>query len=128
MPTGGQDKPRLHGRPDGVPWHPAATALWDAIWDSPMATEYDASDAHGMLRLLDLVHEYWSVDPQAKGAARLKVLLAAEIRLEQQNFGLSPLDRRRLQWEIERAEQAKDTGRSRRRAVGAGVADPRVSN
>jgi hypothetical protein len=42
-----------------------------------------------------------------------EVNLAAEIRLQRQCFGLTPLDRRRLQWEIERAEAAERRDRPR---------------
>jgi hypothetical protein len=89
--------------------------MWDAIWDSPMASEFDAADVHRMVIYLDLVHSYWSLNPTEKGVGRRKVELAAEIRLQGQLFGLTPLDRRRLSWEIERAEQAEDS-RARRRA------------
>jgi len=37
---------------------------------------------------------------------RKRAALAQEIRMQGQRFGLSPIDRRRLQWEVERAETA----------------------
>lgn len=121
--AGALEPPQLSERPDGASWHPAAVAYWNAIWQSPMSTEFDASDVHSMVRLLDLVHTYWHL---AAREVRTKVLLAAEIRLESQNFGLSPLDRRRLQWEIERAESAQADGRRRTAHVVDG-SDPRLS-
>jgi hypothetical protein len=76
-----------------------------------MAPEYDDSDRHGLVMLAVLVDEFWvctSVADQLK--------LMAEIRQQSQRFGLSPMDRRRLQWEIERTEDAQAKG-ARRRAV-----------
>jgi len=36
--------------------------------------------------------------------------IGAEIRLQGVRFGLSPIDRRRLQWEIEHTEEAQHRG------------------
>lgn len=76
-------------------WHPLTVAWWRDVWRSPMATEYLQADTHGLYRLAALVDKFW-VEPNKD--------LAAEIRLEQQCFGLTPIDRRRLQWEVERVE------------------------
>lgn len=89
----------------GVPWHPMTEAWWADVWASPMAPEYDQSDVHGLYLLAVLVNAYWHSPSQA---------LAAEIRLQRQCFGLTPIDRRRLQWEIERTDEAVDKGRRRR--------------
>jgi hypothetical protein len=100
-------------------WHVMTVSWWADIWASPMATEFDHSDVHGLYLLAALVDEFWVKPNQA---------LAAEIRLQRQCFGLSPIDRRRLQWEIERADDAQDRGRKRRAAVPkppAAGADPR---
>jgi hypothetical protein len=35
------------------------------------------------------------------------------LRLQRQLYGLTPLDRRRLQWEIERGEEAADKGHAK---------------
>ena len=91
--------------------HPRTAEWWSDVWASPMAPEYDDSDRHGLVMLAVLVDEFWvctSVADQLK--------LMAEIRQQSQRFGLSPMDRRRLQWEIERTEDAQAKG-ARRRAV-----------
>lgn len=106
--------------------HPLTMAFWNDIWSSPMAPEWDPSDVHGLLLLADLVNEYWNLPPGTKGTVRAQ--LAAEIRLQRMSFGLSPIDRRRLAWEIERAEQAQDAGERRRAAKQAGRSDPRLTN
>jgi len=80
---------------NGVEWHAMTRAWWHDVWHSPMAEEYLEADIHALFRLAVLVNEYWlKLDPK----------LAAEIRLQQQAFGLTPIDRRRLQWEVEKAE------------------------
>lgn len=95
--------------PVGRKWLPETRAWWADIWSSPMAAEWHSSDRHGLFVLAALVDDFW--DPKADHGA-----LAGEIRLQRQAFGLTPLDRRRLQWEIERAEEAVDRGSKRRKA------------
>ncbi len=95
--------------PAEMDWHSMTRAWWTDIWSSPMAPEYDDSDKHGLFMLAVLVNDFWLAEGQ-----REKRDLAAEIRQQGQRFGLSPIDRRRLQWEIERTEEAKDKGVKRR--------------
>ena len=73
-------------------------AWWHDIWKSPMAEEYLRADEHALYRLAVLIDDYWT-KPNAG--------LASEIRLEQQAFGLTPLDRRRLEWSIEQVQAAQ---------------------
>ena len=93
--------------PDAGGWHPLTIAWWRDIWASPMAPEFEKSDKHGLFILATLVNEFW-LSPTKD--------LAAEIRLQRQAFGLTPMDRRRLQWEIERVDEAQDRGERRREA------------
>lgn len=109
--------------PDDREWHPQTLAWWADVWRSPMAPEFDQSDVHGLLVLAVLVDGFW-LKPHWTAAA--------EIRLQGQRFGLSPIDRRRLQWEIEKVDEAQDRGQ-RRRAANPGrpaakkaAADPRA--
>jgi hypothetical protein len=104
-------------------WNPMTVAWWDDLWASPMAAEYHSSDRHGLFILAALVDQFW-VAPDAK--------LAGEIRLQRQAFGLTPYDRRRLEWTIETAEDAKDKGASRRQRQQASTQpdaakDPRLA-
>jgi hypothetical protein len=85
----------VNGEAQRVEWHKMTRAWWRDVWLSPMADEYLDADAHGLYRLAVLVDDFWNA-PSEK--------LAAEIRLQQQCFGLTPIDRRRLQWEVERVE------------------------
>lgn len=76
-----------------------------------MAAEFLRADEHGLFRLAVLIDDFWRKPSQA---------LAAEIRLEQQAYGLSPLDRRRLQWQVVQTEEAidqRDRKRSRRATI-----------
>lgn len=97
--------------PNGV-WHRLTQEWWDDIWASPMAPEFDSSDRHGLFALAMLVNDFWLAE-----SANDRAKLSAEIRLQRQCFGLTPIDRRRLQWEIERTSEAQDKGRKRRSTV-----------
>lgn len=108
--------------PVAYEWHGMTKAWWADIWASPMAPEYEASDVHGLFMLAVIVDQFWK-DPT-------NLDLAKEIRLQRQAFGLSPLDRRRLQWEVEKAEEAQDAGTRRRggkAALPSQRPDPRLA-
>lgn len=98
--------PPLPERPEG--WQDMTRSWWADLWASPMAPEYDDSDKHGLFMLAVLVDAFW-LTPSEK--------LASEIRMQRQCFGLTPIDRRRLQWEIEKVDEAQDKGRKRRTAT-----------
>lgn len=74
-----------------------------------MFPEYDQSDIEGLIALAVLWDDYWSAESSDK-----RVKIAAEIRQNEVRFGLSPIDRRRLAWEIDRGEQAEEQIRTRR--------------
>ena len=96
-------------------WHSETLAWWADMWASPMAKEYHTSDKHALFVLAVLVDQFWRA-PDTK--------LASEIRLQRVAFGLTPYDRRRLEWTIEVTEDAKDKGSSRRESKGAKQPDP----
>lgn len=112
--------------PDGA-WHPNARRWWADVWSSPMAPEWDPSDIHNVHVCLVLLQDLWVGEtPKARRDA------AAEFRLQRKDLGLTPYDRRRLEWTIESADEARDRGdarRSRRVAVrpaAPGTDDPRA--
>lgn len=72
---------------------------WQDVWRSPMAPEFLQADIHGLYVLAELRDRFWR-EPSAA--------LAAEIRQQEQRFGLSPIDRRRLQWEVPRGAAGPD--------------------
>lgn len=81
-------------------YHPLTHQWWESIWESPMAREeWVDSDVHLLFMLATLVNRFW-IDPTEK--------LASEIRQFGGRFGLDPMSRRSLQWEIKRlTEPAK---------------------
>ena len=101
--------PDLPDRSDGeggtLLWHKLTREWWADMWASPMSREYHSSDRHALYILAALVDQFW-IDPNQK--------LAGEIRLQRQAFGLTPYDRRRLEWTIETTEDAKERGAARR--------------
>jgi hypothetical protein len=91
--------------PDGRTWHPLTVAAWEHAWSSPMATQWLETDIDALGRLALLWDRFYG-DPQQSQ-------IMAEIRLQEQRFGFSPLDRSRLQWEIKRAETPEARRRHR---------------
>lgn len=103
--------PPLPKRPETENWHPRVVEWWEAVWKSPMAAEYLGPDIlGGLYDLAELRQRRWT-EPDTKALTAL----STEIRHQEVRFGLSPIDRRRLQWEVERGEQADDRTKSRRK-------------
>lgn len=86
--------------PDGRTWHPLTLKAWEKAWNSPMASQWLDTDVDGLGQLALL----W--DQLYKEPERADKLLP-EIRLQRQCFGLTPLDRSRLQWEVNRADESE---------------------
>lgn len=103
------DKPPL---PTMRFWHEMTQSWWDDVWASPMAQEYDESDKHGLMALAMIVDDFWNAE-----TSKQRQEASTEIRLQGVRFGLSPIDRRRLQWEIEKAEDAQARTTKRRRTA-----------
>lgn len=86
--------------PEAETWRELTVAWWSTIWDSPMAEEWVDADVPGLVALAFLVDEFWRTGNRE---------IAAEIRMQQREYGLSPLSRRSLQWEIIRVQRAGST-------------------
>jgi hypothetical protein len=80
-------------------WHPMARQFWELVWHSPMTAEFVRADEPALFRLVYLVDQFWK-----KGS----LAVATEIRMLEREFGLTPLSRRRLEWTVVQAEEAKD--------------------
>lgn len=97
---------RLPAEPGGeVPKLPGAGKLlgstrewWAGVWRSPMAAVYLDADVPALVRLAGLI------DVASRGEATAALL--GEIRQMEDRYGLSPMARRRLQWEVEQAQAA----------------------
>lgn len=104
--------PKLPTRREGEVWHPKVVKWWHEVWKSPMAGEYLGPDVLGGLHVLaELYQKLWM---ETEGSVIAK--LASEIRQQEVRFGLSPIDRRRLQWEVEKGETAAEATEKRRRS------------
>ena len=74
----------------------ATRTWWRTIWASPMSAVWLEADVPGLVRLAELVDL-----SNREGATPLTAM--SEIRALEDRYGLSPLARRRLQWEVEQA-------------------------
>lgn len=101
-------------------WHAMVLQWWDAVWRSPMAGEYLSADKEGLFLLARLHQDFWTATDH-----RVRHQAAAEIRQQGVRFGLSPIDRRRLQWEVEKGDQAAERTSKRRQVRQASAKDPR---
>ncbi len=102
-------------------------AWWEKVWNSPMAPEYLETDIDGLARLAMLIDNFYILvnDPLAWGKAKE---LLSEIRLQEARFGLSPVDRSRLQWEVQKGEEAqakRQAAQQPRQSSKGGGSDPR---
>lgn len=108
------DLPKLPGRKK---WHPMAQDYWKAIWSSPMSHEFLHADLFALVRLVMLVNRFFM---------RGSLDVAREIRMMEQQFGLTPFSRRRLEWTVAQAEEAKDQHEQKRIKRASVIdADPR---
>lgn len=81
-----------------------------------MSSQWIETDWDGIGRLAILWDEFYKA-PSSDG---LK-----EIRLQNPAFGLTPIDRARLQWEIVRGDEAEKKRTPERPARRTGTSDPR---
>ncbi|WGH22008.1 terminase small subunit [Gordonia phage MerCougar] len=91
-------------------WPKPVLAWWNDIWSSPMSAEFQDSDIHGLYLACFYLSQV--LNPFLKMSDRISASKAYETQVR--NFGLNPMSRRTLQWEIERTEEAQDRGRKRR--------------
>ena len=103
-----QDVPPLP--PKQGKWHERVIVWWERIWRSPMAAEYLEADKPGLEMLAMLHQAFWTARSTGD---RFKY--AGEIRLQEVRYGLDPISRRRLEWEVEKGEAAAKKTATRRR-------------
>jgi len=75
-----------------------------------MSGEYHSSDWYQLI-LLATAYDLLLQDDLTPGQFKA---LSEEVRAHRSPFGLTPYDRRRLEWTIEQAEESKDRGQARR--------------
>lgn len=103
-------------------------AWWRTVWDSPMSVVWLDADLPALVRLAqmhDLTARQFAIvregptpvlrDLDERVVAvtfesPVTAALLAEMRQIEDRLGLSPLSRRRLQWEVAHAQEALDSG------------------
>ena len=91
-------------------WPPPVQRWWNDIWSSPMSNEFVHSDIQGLYMAAFYLAQ--ALNPYAKMSDRLAAGKAHEACIR--NYGLNPMARRTLQWEIERTKEAQERGAKRR--------------
>jgi len=111
-------QPRLPACPNEGSWHAMAKRWWKDVWASPMSAQFVSGDVPALFRLAALVDNFWKTGSLA---------VAKEIRLLEREFGLTPMSRRRLQWQMATAEEAVERLGMRRMSQARDVTpvDPR---
>jgi hypothetical protein len=113
-----------------TPWLRETRRWWKGVWSSPMVQEFDDSDLFALQRVAILVDMFY--EAVMKGDINKTLSLSSEIRQQEFRFGLTPMDRRRLQWTIEQGDSAKERTDARKKAQDAArpkpelVGDPRT--
>lgn len=97
--------PELVDRPIG--WHPMAAAWWVAVWRSPMHHEWHfETDLHNVYMAVMHYHDVWCAETPSE---RQKATASYDKAVAK--LGLTPYDRRRLEWTIATATTATRTAR-----------------
>lgn len=97
-----------------VQWHPQTVAQWNRMRNGPFADEYIEADFDEMIALARL----WDARNKTRDPVKMMKFMV-EIRLQGQRFGLTPIDRRRLQWEVDRGDEAEQRTTQRRQRKAA---------
>lgn len=111
----GENVPELPN-PDGRVWHPLTLKDWNQWWTSEVASRYLPIDVSGLGQLAVMTDEFYKQPDVSK---------MQEIRMQRKDFGLTPLDRSRLQWEVVRAEEAERKMPQQHPIRRTGTNDPR---
>ena len=103
---------------EGHEWHPLTLDWWRHVWESPMAGEYLQTDVDGLGRLAILIDAFYR-KPNPN--------LLKEVRLQEARFGFSPVDRARLQWEVQKGEEAERKRKPPQTSGSKNTEDPRTA-
>lgn len=119
--TGKRATPDLPDRVAG--WHPQTTQWWADVWSSPMSDEWHPeTDIHNVLAAAMHYDDMWRAETPAERQKADAAFVKREAAL-----GLTPYDRRRLEWTIETAAEARDRGQQRRARGAAPAQSPQSS-
>ncbi|HEV8545016.1 MAG TPA: hypothetical protein VGQ64_01875 [Candidatus Limnocylindrales bacterium] len=108
--------------PYGKAWHPATRRTWNDWWADPLAAEW--TEVHVSRLLLTIaLHE----DFNRATSAKERKEAAAEIRLQEREFGLTPWAERSLQLERIHAEDEQSKKAAAAPPVRPPSGDPRLT-
>lgn len=107
--------PRMPGR--RPQWHARTRDWWTRVWDSPMAERYLTADIDALYVAAALHDSYWRAVDQGEKTTTL----AAELRRQLEQFGLSVMSRRRLDWRIR--EPLEEPEQPRKKVAGERTRD-----
>lgn len=110
-----------NGTSEDRDWPQHVVDWWYDIWSSPMSNEFDDADVHGLYLACMYLTE--STNPLIRTADRISYGKSYEAAVK--NFGLTPMSRRSLQWEIARADEATEKNAKRKNSATPGDAGPR---
>lgn len=106
--TGRRIAPELPERTMG--WHSQTVIWWADVWASPMSDEWHPeTDVHNVLAAAMHYDDMWRAETPTERQKADAAFVKREAAL-----GLTPYDRRRLEWTIETAAEARDRGQQRR--------------
>lgn len=122
-------RPKVPALPTGTEWHSRVKDWWKRIWSSPMRSEWADADTDALYRAALMMQKLWSPDSDGNYVeVKDMKALASEIRMIEAQFGLTPMARRTLQWELPDQDEKpakKAAPRKRAKKVAAPV-DPRA--
>ncbi|WP_116267718.1 hypothetical protein [Mycobacterium marinum] len=117
--------------PDSIEWYPEVVEWWDDLWESEPRNEWIRVEIH-LLYVAARLYQMM-LDPATKATAAKA--LAGEYRQILVQFGLTPMARRSLQWELPKPPEDGDGKQPARRPAAkktpaqkaaAAKADPRT--
>lgn len=88
-------------------WRQSTRDWWASFWSSPMATQVDTdSEFHIILRYAILKDSLERATDE--GLVDRMVKLSAELRMIEKDYGMTPMPRRSLQWQIDWSQDRND--------------------
>jgi hypothetical protein len=127
-----QPKPAVPPLPEDTEWHSRVKDWWQRVWSSPMRGEWADADLDGLYRGALLMQRLWSPDKDGNYVDTKDMkALSAELRLLEAQFGLTPMSRRSLQWELPGEDDEQPAGAAKkaapRKRAAKKAADPRAA-
>ena len=104
--------------PSDVVWRKPVVEWWGRAFSSPMSDEWTVADVDSMYMAAALLQSFW--DPEC--GVDLRVRITGQVVRILGECGLTPMARRRLQWQVEQGEEASAKTSARRSARSCNLA------